>query len=632
MCRIEESVEFSPEGRPLTSSRIRLCDKARNKRPCRDATVIPPPRYNPKRGSLSRDDTPSPVNPPTPTNTGTYLVQTRRPSGSGSRPSTRDGQRPINNEIIIQIGSKKDKGKKYPRISVSSKPYDRSSIGSVGSHDVAVDSVGSDASYTYRTGFPEAPLPPPATFDQHTSYLTTPTVPYGHNSRLTPSASSSQTPSLYVASDVEYDPPSTQRSTRRSATVIHNPPALTPSSPQRQGGTLSGSYRTAKVAPRETYTVDHPHPLDYDAFADHSNSSYDSSGVPQVARRVRGGEERQRQTKPGRHQEESERRAAEERDKAESDRHVHFELGRAESRAKERAERHIAEKDKDRALAREEARRAKEEERLRQEKKELEEKRSHDRKKEKSSPPAVDYTKKRPSGTRRLSSSMTTAQLADQQRLIEAEKQQMRSERQIAEAREREEDLAARKIQQQEKQPGYWDPRGGDRSLSTRRGSMTRHDSVASNMRPVGLTRTPSKRRTSVSQPNPPTLDTQVSPESYRPSSSRKRAPPPLSFPANFNQDYARPPSARRPSFGQENPFAASSMMSPSSASQDPWDLRNVESTLPSSRPLGDGRYPVMQPHGYADTFATDSESPDDHAPVYASRTGLSRKGSKRKH
>jgi hypothetical protein len=225
---------------------------------------------------------------------------------------------------------------------------------------------------------------------------------------------------------------------------------------------------------------------------------------------------------------------------------------------------------------------------------------------------------------------MTAAQRADQQRLIEAEKLQMQSERQIAEAREREEELAALKSQQEK--PGYWDPRGGDRSLSTRRESMPRHDSVASTTRPFGLTRTSSKRRTSISQPNPPALDTPVPTESHRPSSSRKRAPPPLSFPANFNnQDYARPPSARRPSFGQDNPFAASSMMSPPSASQDPWDLRNVENSLPATRPLGDGRYPTMQSRGYVDTFATDSESPDDHVSVYAPRTGLSRKGSKRK-
>jgi hypothetical protein len=57
---------------------------------------------------FSRDDTPSPINPPTPTSPGTYVVQQRRLSGSHP---TRDGQR-IKPEIIIQIGSSKGKDSK----------------------------------------------------------------------------------------------------------------------------------------------------------------------------------------------------------------------------------------------------------------------------------------------------------------------------------------------------------------------------------------------------------------------------------------------------------------------------------------------------------------------------------------
>ncbi|CAI9637927.1 unnamed protein product [Alternaria burnsii] len=591
MCRIEERVEYSPDGRPMTSSRTRLCEKARDRKPCRDAVVIPY-RYNPKRGSSGRDDTPSPINPPTPTGSGSYLVQTRRPSGSGSRPSTRDGQRPISTEIIIGFGSKKDKTKKYPSISVSSKPFDRSSLGSRGSHEAVIEPVGSDASYPLRTGFPEAPLPPTATFDNPNNYLATPTMSYGYRPSHVPSASSSQTPSLYA----DDDPPARPRSSRHPATVIHNPPPATPSSPsQRPTGMSSGSYRTSNVAPRDSYQ----NPLDNDVFAD--NSSYSGSSMPEVNRRSKNGDERQRQPKSNRRQEESERQAAEEAAKAEreNERHVRFELGRADSRAKERAEKHLAEKEKDRAIAREESRRLKEEERLRQEQKDLE-KAARDRKKERSKPPTTDYSSKRPSAGRRMSSTMTPAQLADQQRLIEFEKAQMRSERQIAEARERDEQLAAN-LKSQQEQPGYWDPRGGDRSLSNRRESMTRHDSVTS-----------------------------------RPADSRKRAPPPLSFPKNFNQEYAtRPSSSRRPSSsGQENPFAASSMMSPSVTSQDPWDLRNVESALPTPRLQNDSRYGTTQPQSYVDPFATDSDSPsgDYIQPAYASRTGLSRKGSKRKH
>jgi hypothetical protein len=306
---------------------------------------------------------------------------------------------------------------------------------------------------------------------------------------------------------------------------------------------------------------------------------------------------------------------------------VHFELGRAESRTKQRGERFLAEKDKDRAAAREESRRLKEEERLRQEQRDLQEKAAKDRMKERSKPSTT-----RPATSRRPSSSWTPEQIADQKRLLEADKAQMRSERLIAEAREREEQA---NLKSQQEKPDYWDPRGGDRSLSKRRESMTRHDSVTSPPRASGLTRTTSKRRASISQSNSPALDPQVPTETYRPSSSRKHAPPPLSFPANFKQEYTtRPSSARRPSFGgQENPFAASSsVVSPSPASQDPWDLRNVGSALPVTRPQNDGRYGTTQPRSYFDTFATDSDSPEDYIqPAYASRTGLSRKGSKRK-
>ncbi|KAG9192558.1 hypothetical protein G6011_11292 [Alternaria panax] len=632
MCRIEERIEYGPDGRPMTSQRPRLCENARANKPCRDAVVIPY-RYNSKRGSTSREDTPSPMNPSTPTSSGTYLVQTRRPSNSDSRPSTRDGQRPISTEIIIGFGSgsKKDKTKKYPSISVSAKPYDRSSLGSRGSNEAAVESLGSDASYILRTGFPEAPLPSPSAFDNPNSYLATPTTSYGYRTLPAPSASSSQTPSLHA----EDEPPIRQRSTRRSAPVIHNPsPAALSSPSQRPAGTSSGPYRTSRLAPRDPYASVYPNPLDNDVFADHS--SYTNSGGPEVDRRAKSGEERQKHSKSSRRQEEAEQQEAEDRAKAEreNERHVRFELGRADSRAKERGERLFADKEKDRAAAREESRRLKHEERLREEQKDLEEKAARDRRKEKErSKPSTT----RPSTSRRMSSSsMTPAQLADQQRLIEAEKAQMRSERQVAEAREREEQLAATLKGQQEK-PSYWDPRGGDRSLSTRRESMTRHDSVTSTPRPSGLIRTTSKRRTSISQPNPPAFDTQAPTETYRPSSSRKRAPPPLSFPANFNQEYAtRPSSSRRPSFGgQDNPFAASSsVVSPSATPQDPWDLRNVESALPSTRLQNDGRYGTTQPHGYVDAFSTDSDSPagDYIQPTYASRTGLGRKGSKRKH
>ncbi|KAI4702760.1 hypothetical protein J4E89_010294 [Alternaria sp. Ai002NY15] len=78
----------------------------------------------------------------------------------------------------------------------------------------------------------------------------------------------------------------------------------------------------------------------------------------------------------------------------------------------------------------------------------------------------------------------------------------------------------------------------------------------------------------------------QVPTESNRPSSSRRRAPPPLSFPVNFNQDHARQPSARRPSLAQDLPFAT--------ASQDPWDLRNVPQSVFAERGSDSGEYLQM--------------------------------------
>jgi hypothetical protein len=103
--------------------------------------------------------------------------------------------------------------------------------------------------------------------------------------------------------------------------------------------------------------------------------------------------------KSGQRQEESERQAAEEAAEAEWEnvKQVRFELGRADSRAKEKAEKHLAKKEKDRAAAREESRRLKdeerrlrEEERLRQEQKDLE-KAARARKEEPSKAPTVAF-------------------------------------------------------------------------------------------------------------------------------------------------------------------------------------------------------------------------------------------------
>ncbi|KAA8622865.1 hypothetical protein PtrSN002B_000730 [Pyrenophora tritici-repentis] len=693
MCRIEERIYMGRDGVRTSYDVHYPCSKERSDRTCPDATRTTKWSSH-RRESFSRDNTPSPINPPTPTSSGTYLVQQRRPSGSGSRPSTRDGQRTIKPEIVIEFGAKKDKGKKYPSVSVSSNTYNRTSLGSLGSNDAAIDSPGSESSYIYRTGFPEATLPPPSAFSQPNSYIATPTASHGYHHRPTPSASSSQTPSLYVTSDPEldYDPPTPRQRTRYPPTIIHNPPtaAAPPSPSRRRAGDSSGLRQTTRVTPRvfsdDPYGPEGLRPFD-DDLADRSGSSHASSGASDPTRRPKVSDERRKKkSEDQRRQEELDRQLAENIAQEDNIKQVRFELGRPAARTQERAERLQAEKEKERATAREEARAAKEMERLQaekereraaareearrrkheehererlaQEKKERDDKMARDRKKEKSKPPTSDVFNKRPSGTRRMSSSsMTPEMMAEKRRLLEAENIQMQAEKQAAEEREREERLAAVKLQQET--PAYYDPRSG----MGRRGSVTRHDSVT---RPSGMTRSNSKRRTSISQQTSPNLSTQVpeTPYSTRAPSSRTKAPPPLSFPSNFQQPTTRPPSSsRRPSFSQDNPFAAqpprtpaenpfahTSAMSPSLA-QDPWDLRTVENSLPIApppRPTNEARYQTIQPREptrpsarqgpvYADAFDTGSDSPEDLAPAYTTRTGLSRrsstsKGTKKKH
>ncbi|RYN18732.1 hypothetical protein AA0112_g11420 [Alternaria arborescens] len=147
---------------------------------------------------------------------------------------------------------------------------------------------------------------------------------------------------------------------------------------------------------------------------------------------------------------------------------------RADRRAKERAEKHLAEKEKDRAVAREESCRLKDEER----------------------------------------------RLREEERLIEFEKAQVRSERQIAEARERDEELAATLKSQQEKL-SYYFPRSSDLSPS-----IACHDSVTS--LPAEWGQTPSKRRTSMSQPNPPAFDTGYEQSSQYPQSYAQQYQAPI--------------------------------------------------------------------------------------------------------
>lgn len=706
MCRVEERIYIGADGHRSKFEEAFPCDKSRGGRLC-SKVKRRTTEYYPKKGTMSRDDTPSPINPPTPTGTGTYLTHERRPSGTGVRPSTRDGPKAIKPEIIIEFGSKKGKGTKYaPSVSVSTGAYNRSSLGasSVGSGDIAVESPGSDASHTIRTGFPEAPLPPPSGFSQADGYIATPPPPrahHRHNSSTSSFTGSSRTPSLYITSDPDYDSPTSHRTARYPPTIVHNPStSVAPPSPSRRQPVVStGAYRTTLVTPQDfshdMRTPDGLYPLDYAEFADRSASSHASSGAPEITRRGKDRDnQRKKKEDDRRRQEELDRQVAEEMAKEENVKQVRFELGRAEARAQDRAERSLAEKEKIRAEDREEARRRNQKEREKQdredqaakdredarrrsqkerEKQEREEQAAKDRKKDKSKPPTNDFTK-RPAGARR--GSMTQAQIEEQRRLLAAEGLHMQNEKAMAEARDREERLALSR--QQQEMPGYWDPRGGDRTLSNttsaigRRNSITSRNGVSSTAPPTGLSRSNSNRRPNVIQPNPPPINTQV-PQNYtgRPPSARHQSGPPVSFPSNFNQDYNRPPSARRPSYSQENPFAAPptrgsgssldnpfapapSVLSPSATVHDPWDARTMQDALPVARPAKDGRY-TMQQRGeavinrsvthshaaqqatramgragvYEDAFETDSED-DDHAPSYPPRSSLSTKTKKK--
>lgn len=617
MCRVEERVYISAEGNRSKFEEAFPCDKARKGRLCANVKKRTT-EYYPKKGAIPRNDSPSPINPPTPTGTGSYLVQQRRPSSSGGRPSTRDGPKAIKPEIIIEFGAKNNKGKKY--VSLSTNSYKRSSLGASSLDDVAIDSPSSDASHTIRTGFPEAPLPPQASvYGYSDSYSTTPTISHGYHHRHTSSASSytgsSRTPSLYITSDPDFESPTNTRGTRLPP-AIHNSPTIgAPSSPSRQrihGGASSNNYNLTVVTPhgysQDPHAPDGSSHHDYHDFADRSASSHASSGASSKSRRGRDHDQsRKSKDEERRRQEELDHELADALDREENVKQVRFELGRADSRARERAETHLAEKEKHRATVREEVRASRKERDRDEEATKV--------RKEKSKPAASNSSTRRPVGSRRTSISMTPAQLEEQRRLLAADLSHMEGENRAAEAREREERNAL--LRQQQQDPSYYNPRTGSmpntNSTITRRDSLSRRGSVSSDARPMMLGRSNSNRRASIIQPNPPPINAQVTQPYAQPPSARTHAPPPVSFPSNFN---TRPTSSRRPSFSsQENPFfalptrgsasnldnpfaPAQSVLSPSvTVHQDPWDARNVREALPTPRQLSDGRY-MTQRHG----------------------------------
>jgi chemotaxis protein histidine kinase CheA len=595
MCRVEERVYINGEGHRSKFEDAFPCSHARKGRLCSNVKKNTT-EYYPKKPIISRDDSPSPINPPTPTGTGSYLVEQRRPSSSGGRPSTRDGPR----QIIIEFGS--NKTKKY-----AGNSHKRSFLHGNSADDLAFESPGSDASHTIRTGYPDAPLSPQTAVFGHTDdYITNPGPSHGSHHRHTSSSSSytgsSRTPSLYVTSDPDYESPPTTRSTKLRP-AIHYPSTSgaqsSPSKSRTRGGTSSANYKVTEVSPHgnshEDYSPDSLAPHDYQDFADRSASSHASSGASSKSRKGKEPEQpRKGKDSERRRQEELAREAAD----AENVKQVRFELERPKARAQERAETLLAEKEKQRADEREEARRRKERERAPEPAK--------PQKKEKSYPPTSMVSTKRPSASRRGSVSMTQAQQDEQRRLLAAELDHMQGESRATEAREREERSAALMLQQQD--TSYYNPRTG--GLPSSAPAVAHRGSVSSDARPTPLGRSNS-RRTSISQQKPPPINTQTSPDYVQPvtGSARARGPPPLSFPSNFN---TRPTSARRPSFSsQDNPFAVPARLSgtsvenafatlppvispPVTVHQDPYNTRNLREALPS-RETADNRNSIQR-------------------------------------
>jgi hypothetical protein len=540
MCRVVERIYISAEGNRSRFEDSFPCSHAPKGRLCRNIEKSTTEHY-PKKAIISRNDSPSPINPPTPTGTGSYLVQQRRPSSFGERPSTRDGQK----NIIIEFGSKRHKSKRY---TLGSNKH--LSIGAT-YDDVAVESPGSDASHTIRTGLPEASSPPQAAYGHSDAYITTPIIPHEYHHRHTSSQStytgSSRTPSLYVTSDdTDYDFPTKTRSIKLPSAIHNSSTMSAPSSPgqsRTHGGTTSASYNLAVVMPG--YTQEPPLPdtlsaLDYQDFADRSASSHADSGYASNIGRGKVSDQLHKKKDEGRQQE----------SEAENIKQVRFELHRAETRAEERMEKHFTEKEKQRAAEREEVRRHKEHEREQheRERERAEEAATESRKKRRLPPVISNSRSKRPAGSYRVSMTMTPAQQDEQRRLLAAELDQLQDERRAVEVREHDEKKAF--LQQQQQGPSYYKPGTDGTSNNTtlsRGDSQSRRRSIFSDARPMlGHS---NSRRTSISQPNPPAINTKVAQDLMQPS-ARTYAPPPVSFPSNIN---TRPTSARRSSFSSQN-------------------------------------------------------------------------------
>ncbi|KAF2257870.1 hypothetical protein CC78DRAFT_170594 [Lojkania enalia] len=610
MCRVEERVYIGADGRRRKFEDVTPCHHSRHGKLCSNVkrSIKEYPNALPIGASYDGTSSHSSYDPPTPSGGGSYYVERRAP-GSGKRPD-----RGVK-EIIIDFGKK---NKKYP----SSRSQKRTSLtNSIGSNDGAIESPGSEASYTIRTGFPEASIAPEDQLHQAQGFNTRTAAPRSHH-RHTSSASASSVPSLCATSDP--DSPTRRRPARYPPTIVHNPPpgGIQPSSPTMTRGPPTAPpspYKVTIAVPgasssRDNIGADGLFPVDYSEFESQAipfNEYNVRSAAPEIFDRD-ADRARQRKLKADaerRRQEETDHMLAQQLAKEDAQgqaqaRQVRFEddfeTKRAKAREEERAENRYAESEKRRAENREAERRRKQKEQKEQDeraardtqkdrdRKERERINRHAqeaeaeakaRERRNSRPPPRDSSKRQ---SRRGSVLLSQ----EQQRALKETEAFMAMEREAADQRDREERAAA--LRQQQATQQYWDPRGdqrypaaGDSPGMTRRNSVSRgrRGSVSSTTPAVGLGRSNSQRRVSIIQTNPPTLDTafQQSPYSTRPPSSHQNP---------FSPSSQLPLSARQSNSSYENPFAQPGIPP---TIPDPWDAR----VTPDAQPT----VTVHQPH-----------------------------------
>jgi hypothetical protein len=620
MCRIEEKVYVGSDGRSRTFQDTFDCDRARRRgKRCSKPEI----RTREYRGAppIARDDAPSPAsnNPPTPTGLGSYVVEERRPSVTGGRrPSLRPGSS-AKPEIIIQIGSKKDRGAKYLRTYVP-KTYKRSSLGAspTASNEIAVDSPGSDASYPIRTGLPDTTVPQTPPFGHPQGYTTRRAVPQTHrHNASTSSVTTSQTPSLYTTSETESDSPLGRHAPEYPRTIIHNSRSSpSPTTTTRGQTSQSNAHRPRLDVPhsssRDTSSSrdnagDYSDVVDLYASsnASHASSTHASStraAAPEITDRAK---DRERRRKKDEDDEERRLDAALSQAAEQAKKEVRFaapETGRYEERErlrKEQVEKQKLDERRDRDQEKQrkrdaEARTAKETE-----------KRATKRPEREKTQPPTSFNHKQPSGRRSRRGSMTQADIDEQARLLRQEELQMSLERTAAEQREQEEVLQQRYATRTQSHPVHSYSTGDARPTAS---SGRRRQSIVD--APVLTTLT----TTFAQQPPQPQYSVRPPSSHAPPYSTREQFPSARYSPSQLVSPFAQPTRTSNSSM-ETNPFAAPSTRPihpshppvpvvhqnhyPAVAPTVAWDTQAMQTALPSYPPGQTAQY-AAQGHSRA--------------------------------